>query len=285
MAAVPYIWWRGKRFTPAMRDAIKAAEQRAGFTFNITQGGFNSGRGAVSASAGTHDGDALDVSIRPTQAETAVMVEALRWAGIAAWLRTTKRSMWGTRAQGFGSYHVHGVPNGWGLPSRGARLQADRYRGGGDGLASNQRDLGPGHTYAYRNQRTPRTPATPGLPPSGVEGPPQKPTPAPIPVPAPKEELSMADIKVITDALAGQASLIAKLRAEVALVRAENAYTKLQNEALAASLDKVPLLNWQFPEWRTDPKTGKQVPVMAIQVLADIKTQLAAFLAQQQDPK
>lgn len=166
MSAVPYVWWRGRRFTPAMRDAIVAAENRAGFTFTITQGGFNSG--GVLASAGTHDGDALDLSVRDlTEQQVAVAIDCLRWAGIAAWFRTTKVGKWGTRPHGFSSYHIHGVPNGWGSPSRGARDQAAAYRAGRDGLASNGVDAGPGHTSAYRNRTTPGKPAAPNLPVAG----------------------------------------------------------------------------------------------------------------------
>lgn len=159
MASKPYIKFRGKRMTPAVRDALKAAEQRAGRKFTITQGGFNAG--GVAASAGTHDGDALDLSIRElSRQQVETMIEAMRWAGFAAWLRTTSKPKWGVRAQGFGSYHVHAVPNGWGQPSAGARKQAEAYRDGRDGLARNLADEGPGHTSAYRTKTRPETPDT-----------------------------------------------------------------------------------------------------------------------------
>lgn len=159
MASKPYIKFRGKRMTPAVRDALKAAEQRAGRKFTITQGGFNAG--GVKASAGTHDGDALDLSIRGlSRQQVETMIEAMRWAGFAAWLRTTSKPKWGVRAQGFGSYHVHAVPNGWGSPSAGARKQAQAYRAGRDGLARNLADEGPGHTDAYRTKTWPETPDT-----------------------------------------------------------------------------------------------------------------------------
>lgn len=185
MAAVPYIWFRGKRMTPAFRDAILAAEGRAGFTFTITQGGFNAG--GVAASAGTHDGDAADFSVRGlAEARIAATIEALRWAGIAAWLRTTNTSLHGVRPQGFGSAHIHAVPNGWGAPSRGARDQAVAYRRGRDGLARNLADIGPGHTSAWRNRTTPGKPTNPGLPGAGATG--------PAPTPKPKEDtLSAAE--------------------------------------------------------------------------------------------
>lgn len=158
MGDVRYIWWRGKRFTPEMKGAIQAAEQRAGFQFTITQGGFNGT--AVAASAGTHAGDAVDISIRGMdKARCAKAVEALRWAGIAAWLRTST-ALWGVRAQGFGSPHIHGVPNSWGLPSPGADHQARRYRAGRDGLRQDRADIGPGHTSAYYSKTRPERPDT-----------------------------------------------------------------------------------------------------------------------------
>lgn len=165
MAQVPYIWFRGFRMTPNYRDAILAAEGRAGFRFRLTQGGHNNG--AVAASAGTHDGDADDGSIkeptgkRMSRAKVAKMIEARRWAGIATWLRTAWRELWGVRAQGFGSEHTHSVPNGWGAPSRGARTQAVRYRQGRDALARNFPDIGPGHTKAWYNRTTPGKPYSP----------------------------------------------------------------------------------------------------------------------------
>lgn len=190
MAATSYIRWRGFKMTPDFRDAVRAAEERAGFTFRMTQGGFNAG--GVSESAGTHDGDAGDWSIRGMSLlEATAMIEALRWAGIAASLRTTKVGKWGVRAQGFPSYHVHGVPNGWGRPSRGAVAQAVKYRAGRDGLASNGADVGPGHVGNFRQRRSPQKPAPgPGLPGTG-----DKPA---TPAPAPTGGLSMADITTIT---------------------------------------------------------------------------------------
>lgn len=157
MADVPYIWWRGVRCTPAGRDAVLAAEQRAGFRFTITQGGFNAG--GVAASAGTHDQEAFDFSVRGlTREQVAAMIEALRWAGFAAWFRTTSVGKWGTPAHGFGSYHVHAVPNGWGLMSVGARAQVRAYRAGRDGLRGNLADTGPGHVKTWYRQSAPRKP-------------------------------------------------------------------------------------------------------------------------------
>ena len=158
MGDIPYIWFRGKRMTPAVRDALLAAEQRAGFDFVVTQGGFNAG--GVAASAGTHDGDALDLRTRDLdKAKIARMIEAMRWAGFAAWYRTST-AQYGVRAQGFSTPHVHAVPNGWGLPSTGAKRQADAYRAGRDGLSRNLADVGPGHTRAFVSKTRPERPDT-----------------------------------------------------------------------------------------------------------------------------
>lgn len=210
-----YIWFRGFRMTWQFRDAWLAAEHRAGFTFRMTQGGFNAG--GVAASAGTHDGDAGDWSIfedhgrMMTRAKIATMIEALRWAGIAASLRTNGQ-LYGVRAQGFKVPHVHGIPNGWGLPSAGAIKQAIKYRQGRDGLNYNGIDKGPGHTSLYRQRRAPQ-PAPP-------KPKPVVPKPTPPPTPPTKEEgLTMADI--------------AKLLAEIGALRNEVRYTSAQLKAIA----------------------------------------------------
>lgn len=159
MASQPYIWFRGKRMTPAVRDALLAAEQRAGFEFTITQGGWNAG--GVAASAGTHDGDALDLRTRDLDDDqVAAMVEAMRWAGFAAWLRTTGKPRLGVRTQGFETEHVHAVPNGWGAPSAGAKRQAAKYRAGRDGLRGNRKDDGRGHTRRFVDKTRPERPDT-----------------------------------------------------------------------------------------------------------------------------
>ena len=172
MAAVPYIYFRGRRMTPVARDAWLAAEQRCGWEIKpITQGGWNAG--GVAASAGTHDRDAADWSIRgKTKSQVAKEIESLRWAGWFASLRT-RTALWGVRAQGFPAAHCHAVPTGWGLVSAGARRQAEAYRRGRDGLRSNGPDVGPGHTHAYRNRLTPMRPQVTVIPPL--------PKPSPVP--------------------------------------------------------------------------------------------------------
>lgn len=147
------VHWRGHRFSAPMRDALEEWRRLAtaeAIPFTITQGGWNAGR--VAASAGTHDGDAVDLSVRGmTRSQCARLIELGRMIGIACWLRTSSH-LWGVPAQGFTVAHIHGVPNGWGSPSAGARQQAAAYRAGRDGLARNGPDRGPGHTSSYRTR-------------------------------------------------------------------------------------------------------------------------------------
>ena len=192
--ATIYRVYEGRRFSPEMWAAVSEWRRLAradGIGFRITQGGFNNG--GVAASAGTHDGDAIDLSVSGlTQAQVARLIELGRMVGFFASFRTTKVAKWGTRAQGFGAYHVHAVPNLWGHPSRGARDQALSYRRGRDGLRQNGPDTGPGHVSTYRTRTWPAyraLQAPPGLPSTGVSD------------PAPTGALTMSDINTILSRL------------------------------------------------------------------------------------
>ena len=197
--ATIYRVYEGKRFSPEMWAAVSEWRRLAraeGIGFRITQGGFNNG--GVAASAGTHDGDAIDLSVSGlTQAQVARLITLGRMVGIFASFRTTRVAKWGTRAHGFGAYHIHGVPNLWGHPSRGARDQALSYRRGRDGLRQNGPDTGPGHVSTYRTRTwadyqklaAPKPKPTPGLPSTGVSD------------PAPTGALTMSDIATILSRL------------------------------------------------------------------------------------
>lgn len=161
LARTGYVWHKGGKFSPEFRDALVELDRLTpDVPLVVTQGGFNGT--AVSASAGTHAGDAVDFSVRGlTREQVAKAIEAGRKVGIFLSFRTTKTGKWGVRAHGFGSYHLHGVPNGWGAPSAGARRQIAYtdsrgvkrgYRNGRDGLASNGPDVGPGHVGTYRTR-------------------------------------------------------------------------------------------------------------------------------------
>ena len=148
--AIPKLITRdGRRYTPDCDAALLDAEKEAGGVWRRTQGGWNGG--AVGASAGTHDEDAVDYSVfGKTETEVAKLITACRMRGLVASFRTTKTPKWGVRAQGFSSYHVHVVPNGWGYASAGAEYQAREYRAGRDGLKGRGPDKGgPGHTRDY----------------------------------------------------------------------------------------------------------------------------------------
>ncbi|MGN8689472.1 peptidoglycan-binding domain-containing protein [Atopobiaceae bacterium HCP3S3_F7] len=159
LANTGYVWYKGGKFSPEFRDALVELDRLTpDVPLVVTQGGYNGT--AVAASAGTHAGDAVDFSVRGlTREQVAKVIEAGRKVGIFLSFRTTNVGKWGVRAQGFPSYHLHGVPNGWGAPSAGARRQIayidakgvkHGYRNGRDGLVGNGPDVGPGHVSTYR---------------------------------------------------------------------------------------------------------------------------------------
>jgi hypothetical protein len=119
------ITYRGVKMTRAEKDRLLLAEKLAGRTLLIYQGGYS---GVIAASASTHLEDALDVG-----PATPGVLNALRKAGFAAWIRTP--------AEGFDP-HIHAVP----LPGGGVRLseqaraQVSSYEAGGTGLVQGGRD-------------------------------------------------------------------------------------------------------------------------------------------------
>lgn len=143
--------YKGGRFTEAAAASLRELDRLTpDIPVVIVQGGWNGGTGAVKASAGTHDGDAVDIRTRQlTTAQKAGLVRTLRMLGWAAWYRQPN---WDRRG---GGEHIHAVPNGWGAPSAGARRQADQYRRGTNGLASRGPDDQLGATGAYRTRTWP----------------------------------------------------------------------------------------------------------------------------------
>lgn len=120
--------WSGKTINIRTRDMLREAERLSGQTIRLTQGSYN--RGGVAASAGTHDGGGVvDIASSST-----ALVQALRKAGFAAWLRTP--------AQGF-SYHIHACAIGDREMAQGAKNQVQAYFNGRDGLARNGADTNP----------------------------------------------------------------------------------------------------------------------------------------------
>jgi hypothetical protein len=106
------------------------------FDFFVSQGGYN--EGGVTASAGTHDREAVDISaslLTPDQRWT-VCANGRR-IGWAMWIRTPD--------QGF-PWHLHGVPINGDL-SISARAQVVQYLNHQNGLAGGGPDDGPPGYY------------------------------------------------------------------------------------------------------------------------------------------
>lgn len=96
---------------------------------SMMQGSYNGG--GVAASAGTHDGGgAFDLSAF----NATKRVRALRLLGVAAWHRLPSEGPWGA--------HIHGIVDGDGSASAGAKRQVDAYHNRRNGLANNAPDRG-----------------------------------------------------------------------------------------------------------------------------------------------
>lgn len=124
------VTFRGFRFNRKTVRMIRWAERRAGFKFTIAQGSFNAG--GVAASAGTHDGSALDVGAAGLSRERrTAIVHALKDAGFAAWYRSP--------ADGFAP-HIHAIPLDDKQVSSAARDQLVQYDLRRNALANNAPD-------------------------------------------------------------------------------------------------------------------------------------------------
>lgn len=127
--------WRGYAFTRRTARALKWVEDRASVgPLQVAQGGFNAG--GVSASAGTHDKDSVDLRTKHLSSSQKERLERrMRQAGFAAWLRPAGPS-WGE--------HLHAIPAGYPRDiSGGAQSQVLSYDAGRDGLAGNRKDPHP----------------------------------------------------------------------------------------------------------------------------------------------
>lgn len=111
--------YRGGTFTNLFAANLRRAEQAAGATIRVFQGGW---RPRTSYSGTSHQGDAIDLQVNYA------LIRALRNVGIAAWDRTGK---------GNWAPHVHGVPSPKsGYAGGSAIWQWQDYTRGGDGLGS-----------------------------------------------------------------------------------------------------------------------------------------------------
>lgn len=124
----------GRTVNQRTKVMLQDAARLFGGPLVLTQGSYN--RGGVAASAGTHDGGGVvDISVSGmTAARRSALVQCLRRAGFAAWLRTP--------SQGF-SYHIHACAIGDREMASGAKNQVQAYFNGRDGLARNGADTNP----------------------------------------------------------------------------------------------------------------------------------------------
>ncbi|MER5639249.1 hypothetical protein ABT095_20105 [Kitasatospora sp. NPDC002227] len=135
--------FRGVLLDQMTIDALLLAEQLAGLgQFPIMQGSFT--QGAVSASAGTHDGGgAIDVGIHSGDDPWDVQVtkvRSLRQAGFAAWRRTPPAF----------PYHIHAILIADPWVSPGAAEQIDQWHQHLNGLAGHGPDDDPVDVEAGR---------------------------------------------------------------------------------------------------------------------------------------
>ena len=136
------VTWRGFTFDKMTVQAVEAAEKAYGAQFTILQGCYD--HGAVTASAGTHDGGgAVDVA---ATSDPAKVVRALRTVGFAAWHRLPSQGPWGE--------HVHAVLIGNARLSPAAAQQVTAYKNERNGLANNLTDTtwrpAPIRPYIYK---------------------------------------------------------------------------------------------------------------------------------------
>lgn len=130
-----HVYWGGRIVNRRTAVLLDRAVALFGRSFTLTQGSYNRG---VAASAGTHDGGGVvDINVSPfSSSQRAALVQALRKAGFAAWLRTP--------SEGF-SYHIHANAIGDKQMAGLARSQVQSYFAGRSGLVSNARLSGALH--------------------------------------------------------------------------------------------------------------------------------------------
>lgn len=124
------ITWRGKTFTRRAAAMLRWVEDRSGLTLTPAQGSYNVG--GVAASGGTHDREAVDLSLRGySTADILKLDRYMKLAGFAGWHRTAVPGLWGA--------HYHALPIGGDL-SPGAAAQVRDFDRRTDGLRSQRPD-------------------------------------------------------------------------------------------------------------------------------------------------
>ena len=120
--------WRGVTVTRRTRQMLSWVETKSGQRLEPAQGSYNVG--GVSASAGTHDREAVDLRVRfYNDMQRTKVLNACKDAGFAAWYRQEVPGLWGP--------HIHLVPIEGDLSSGAAAQVAsyDRHRSGLSGDA------------------------------------------------------------------------------------------------------------------------------------------------------
>lgn len=136
------VTYGGKRVNARTKVMLEAAAADFGRAFTLTQGSYNAG--GVAASAGTHDGGGVvDISVSGwSRARMDSAVQALRRAGLVAWLRVPPAF----------DYHIHAVAIGDREMSPAAKSQIQQWREDRDGLARRGPDPAPDPYPAWTQQ-------------------------------------------------------------------------------------------------------------------------------------
>ena len=139
--------WRGKTFTRRTVAMLRWVEEKSGLVLTPAQGSYNAG--GVAASGGTHDREAVDLSLRGYSTADIVKLDRyMKLAGFAGWHRVAVPGLWGA--------HYHALPIGGDL-SPAAAQQVRNFDARTDGLRSQRPDRSfrptPKRRWSYRLKR------------------------------------------------------------------------------------------------------------------------------------
>lgn len=145
--------FQGKRVDERTKSALEWVNRhfhkRTGKYITVVQGSYNAGPGAVSASAGTHDGGGVvDFSvIGLTIREQHILHNLTRKAGFASWIRPYIPRLW--------PRHIHAVLLGHRNASHGAKQQMASYLRHRNGLVGDAWDGSwrPKHNRVWSHRR------------------------------------------------------------------------------------------------------------------------------------
>jgi hypothetical protein len=124
------VTWRGKTFTHRTLAMLRWVEAKSGLRLVPAQGSYNAG--GVSASGGTHDREAVDLSLQGySDADIKKLDVWMKRAGFAGWYRPYVPGVWGR--------HYHALPIKGDLSSA-AASQVWSFDQRRDALRSNRPD-------------------------------------------------------------------------------------------------------------------------------------------------